>query len=59
MYKVDWKKFDDAGLVYANGGKFGITLTQEMLDAAYVQQWWGGTFVLNGDDVRCTKITLL
>ena len=43
----------------ANGGKFGITLTQEMLDAAYVQQWWGGTFVLNGDDVRCTKITLL
>ena len=43
----------------ANGGKFGITLTQEMLDAAYVQQWWGGTFVLNGDDVKCTKITLL
>ena len=43
----------------ANGGKFGITLTQEMLDAAYTQQWWGGTFVLNGDDVRCTKITLL
>lgn len=23
MYKVDWKKFDDAGFVYANGGKFG------------------------------------
>ncbi len=23
MYKVDWKKFDDAGLDYANGGKFG------------------------------------
>lgn len=22
MYKVDWKKFDDAGLDYANGGKY-------------------------------------
>ena len=43
----------------ANGGKLKITLTQAMLDAAYVQQWWGGTFVLNGDNVKCTKITLL
>ena len=24
MYRVDWKKFDDAGLEYANGGKFGM-----------------------------------
>ena len=23
MYRVDWKKFDDAGLDYANGGKHG------------------------------------
>ena len=43
----------------ANGGKVGLTLTQEMLDAAYVQQWWGGTFVLNGDNTKCTKITIL
>ena len=43
----------------ANGGKIAVTLTQEMLDAAYVQQWWGGTFVLNGDNVKVTKITLL
>lgn len=43
----------------ANGGKIAVTLTQEMLDAAYVQQWWGGTFVLNGDNIKCTKITLL
>lgn len=43
----------------ANGGKMGVTLTQAMLDAAYVQQWWGGTFVLNGDNIKCTKITLL
>lgn len=43
----------------SNGGKVGLTLTQEMIDAAYVQQWWGGTFVLNGDNTKCTKITLL
>ena len=43
----------------ANGGKFGLTLTQEMIDAALVQQWWGGTFLLNGDNTKCTKITLL
>ena len=43
----------------ANGGKVGLILTQEMLDAAYVQQWWGGTFVLNGDNTKCTKITIL
>lgn len=42
----------------ANGGKVSIKLTQEMLDAAFVQQWWGGVFVLNGDNVKCTKITL-
>ena len=23
MYRVDWKRFDDAGLIYANGGAFG------------------------------------
>ena len=43
----------------ANGGKVGLTLTQEMIDAALVQQGWGGTFVLNGDNTKCTKITLL
>lgn len=51
-------KFTECDLA-ANGGKIGVTLTQEMLDAAFVQQWWGGTFVLNGDNVKCTKITLL
>ena len=43
----------------ANGGKVGVVLTQEMLDTFYVQQWWGGTFILNGDNTKCTKITLL
>lgn len=42
----------------ANGGKIGITLTQEMLDAALTQQWWGGSFLLNGDNTKCTKVTL-
>ena len=42
----------------ANGGKFGLTLTQEMLDAAYAAGGWGGVFVLNGDNTKCTKITL-
>lgn len=43
----------------ANGGKLKITLTKEMLDAAYTPQGWGGTFVLNGDNVKCTMITIL
>lgn len=43
----------------ANGGCISITLTQAMLDAALTQQWWGGTFLANGDKVKITKITLL
>ena len=42
-----------------NGGKFGLELTQEILDAALTQQWWGGAFLLNGDNIKCTKVTLL
>ena len=42
----------------ANGGKIQLELTQEILDTAFAQQWWGGTFVLNGDDLKVTKITL-
>jgi hypothetical protein len=29
-----------------------------MLDAAYTKGGWGGVFVLNGDNVKCTKITI-
>ena len=47
-------EYDLAG----NGGKYGLKLTQEMLDAAYTQQWWGGVFLLNGDNIKCTKITI-
>ena len=41
----------------ANKGYFSIKLTQEMLDAAFTQQWWGGVFVLNGDNVVVDRIT--
>ena len=43
----------------ANGGKYGLTLTQDILDAAYAAGGWGGVFVLNGDNIKCTKITIL
>ena len=41
-----------------NDGKYGLELTQEILDAALTQQWWGGAFLLNGDNIKCTKVTL-
>ena len=41
----------------ANKGNFSLEVTQEMLDAAYTQQWWGGVFVLNGDNLIVDKIT--
>lgn len=43
----------------AAGGRVFLHLTQEMLDTAFTQQWWGGTFLLNGDNLRLTKVTLL
>ncbi|MGM9791991.1 MAG: hypothetical protein ACI3Y4_06265 [Candidatus Cryptobacteroides sp.] len=43
----------------ANGGKYGLVLTEDILAAAYTQQWWGGTFLANGDNLKITKITLL
>ncbi len=43
----------------ANGGRAALEITQEMLDVAYVQQWWGGTFIANGDNLKITKVTLM
>ena len=43
----------------ANGGRAALEVTQEMLDVAYVQQYWGGTFIANGDNLKITKVTLL
>lgn len=42
----------------ANGGAIKLTLTQAMLDAAYAQQWWGGTFIVSGQNFVLTKITV-
>lgn len=41
----------------ANKGNYSIEVTQAMLDAAFTQQWWGGVFVLNGDNVVIDRIT--
>lgn len=43
----------------SNGGCFSLTVTQEMIDAAMKSQGWGGIFVLNGDNVKVTKVTVL
>ena len=43
----------------ANGGRYALELTQEIYDKAMTQQWWGGVFLLNGDKVKVTKVTLL
>lgn len=42
----------------ANGGAIKLTLTQTILDAAYTQQWWGGTFIVQGQNFVLTKITV-
>lgn len=42
----------------ATGGKVSLKLTQEILDAAFTQGWWGNTFILCGTNVKCTKVTL-
>ena len=47
-------EYDLAG----NGGKYGLELTQEILDAALKVGGWGGVFVLNGDNVVVTKVTI-
>ncbi|MCQ2170759.1 MAG: hypothetical protein MJY48_04275 [Bacteroidales bacterium] len=51
-------KFTEYDLA-AHGGCIDLTLTQDILTAALTQQWWGGTFLANGDKVKITKITLL
>ncbi len=41
----------------ANKGYYSLVVTEEMLDAAFKQQWWGGVFLLNGDNVVVDRIT--
>ena len=43
----------------ASKGYFSLKLTQEILDAAYTQQNWGSTFLLNTDaKYTITKVTV-
>lgn len=51
-------KFTEYDLA-ANGGCYTLELTQEMYDSAIKVGGWGGVFVLNGDNVKVTKVTLL
>lgn len=41
-----------------HNGAVEIVLTQEILDAAYKVGGWGNVFLLNGDNVICTKVTI-
>ena len=50
----DFAAYDFAG----NGNCIKMTLTQAMLDAAYTQQWWGGTFIVQGQNFILTKVTV-
>ncbi len=42
----------------ANGGAIKMELTQAMLDAAFTQQWWGGTFIVQGLHFKLKKVTV-
>jgi hypothetical protein len=57
MY-AEWKgeNAEDAAQVAAEGC-VKLKLTQEMIDAALKQGWWGGIFVVQGN-VTLTKVTV-
>ena len=38
---------------------FDLAVTADMADAAAAQGWWGGVFVLNGDNTKVVKLTKL
>ncbi len=42
----------------ANNGAVVIEITQEIYDVATTVGGWGNVFILNGDNVICTKITI-
>ena len=52
--EAEFSAYDFAG----NGNCIKMTLTQAMLDAAYTQQWWGGTFIVQGQNFILTKVTV-
>lgn len=42
----------------ANGGAIALVITQDMWNAITTVQYWGGTFLGNGDKSIITKITV-
>ena len=51
-------KPDTHGEEFSKNGCFSLTLTQAMVDAALTQQYWGGIFVVQGQNFILTKITV-
>lgn len=41
-----------------HGGAIEFTVTQEIYNAITTAGGWGGSFLLNGDNVICTKVTI-
>lgn len=41
----------------ANGGRYGLTVTEEIYAAATTSQNWGNIFLINSNNVKVTKIT--
>lgn len=41
-----------------HGGAIEFTVTQDIYDAITTAGGWGGSFLLNGDNVICTKVTI-
>ena len=39
-------------------GYVQMVLTQAILDKAFQQQWWGGTFIVSGQGFKLTKVTV-
>lgn len=61
IFEGHWgEQYVDAGSydIAETNGAVDLELTDEILQKAYIQQWWGGTFVVQGDNVILTKITL-
>ncbi len=57
-------QFDDCDFNSGNwnlsehGGAIEFTVTQDIYNAITTAGGWGGSFLLNGDNVICTKVTL-
>lgn len=48
---------ENSDLTPGTTGPVALTLTQAMIDAALIQGWWGGIFVVQGK-VKLTKVTV-